>query len=1845
MYISGDIVDDTNTFEWIPYPPGGLDEIVLNLTDGTGEKVVSAKLKDKAGNESEEIKATIIFSATSPKISRVDSWDESDTSDNDEYYRAGQKIKIAIWSDKDTAWFLGSFRIKSSVNNYNSGNLKAIDEGDGRYTYLWNTTDLADGEYAVEAVLSDGVSSKAFNRSMVITIDNTPPDIPSVEIDVPKVQISGEKIRTASTSVGLSLSGESDVKEVYLDGDIVDDANSFEWIPYPPLPLQGGDTEKLTINLTPEDGEKQVLIKVRDAALNESESAVKTIVLDTTGPSGDILINEGAEYTTDSLVSIEIETIDAAEMYLSGDIIPSLSPPLQKGEKGDFQWIPYATSTTVRLTEDDGAKTVKVSFKDDLGNIGEEFEDTITLDTSPPKIKAVTSQNIANPEDDDGRYRIGETIKITPEVEGEEPDLKGSLRITSEIAGYDSGSQRLIAEGEDSILSFLWETNRFRAAEDYKVEIRLQDAAGNETTDSSLILALVSASVQESVTINNGDEYTELASVELKIFSDNAAEMLIEGDVKDDSDTFEWIDYASSLKVKLTLGDGEKTVKVTFRDTLQRESGPVEDAIILDTEAPKILEVKSHDAADEMDNDGKYHAGETVKFIVETAAAETGLKGAIRIHSSKVSYDSGVQKLQDESTGEYSYLWETEGLKESDDYVVEAALTDLASHQTIDDALAIVIDNTPPRSLEFGIRDSELTAETELTETKTRSLTLTISAEDSVQMWIEGDVVDDTNTFEWIPYNTELVVNLTPGDGEKTIKVRHKDIADNESLTAEATILLNESPPGIQSVDSEDKDNPADNDEIYHAGQPIVILIEAADAETGLEAMVQIKSEANAYDSGIQRADEIVDAVPSDAGEGSYSYLWDTSGLKDASDYLVKVILQDSLGQIAVDESLTITIDNDPPSNYELRITNYEDGITNSGSIILEISAEDALEMFIEGDIVEDDTTFKWIPFLENKEVELTEGDGEKIVRVKFRDEALNESPAAETSITLDTTPPANAQMVINEGEKETDSRAVVLHLLAEEATEIYIDGDVTESDNTFKWLPYKSLKEVELTEGDGVKLVGVKYRDDVGNESERIEASIILDQPGPTSPSIIIDNGEAYTSAPKINLKLSADGATEMYIDGDVVVDSVTFQWIPYQTELQVNLINNDGEKVARARFRNGAGNESEQVEASVILDQTPPVIEAVESYDANNTSDNNGIYHPGQIVLIKAMANESETGLDGSIRIRSSAVKYDSGAQKLNDGGDGSYTYLWRTVGLRDAEDYIVEITLKDAVEFSAVDNSLVIAIDANAPVEPKVLVSSGKETFLTRSVDLNLEAEDAVEMFIAGDVVDDTNTFQWIPFAPEIVVNLAGGDGEKNIKVKFRDAAMNETENAEIQVTLELSKPRLLPGANLIQPDGLETAYLVLSFDEPIGNVSKKDFYVDLQNPNKLEEHLELNTSEVEPMVDENRVVIQFTEEQMDILKSWNVKDGDGKIPDEIWVQIPENSVFDLVGNGNLSDNGKPSIAHFTRPAFLQQAVLATLEFSPNGDGVKDEATILYALNRDSEVTVKVEDWRKHLIRQWERTLQLMGITHELKWDGKKEDGSDCPDGVYTIIVESVEPLTGASVIAKTFNVILDTTPPQIIDKKPLPGGRIASETEIAIEVVDKSENQAASGIDEQNVYLIFDNNPEQTFPLTKTPDAEGMSPLSEAKGKYTLFPGQFILESRKHIVTFHVADKAGNYTEEIAEYTVATTGASPLLQLMNYPNPFKPGGSTTIRYVLNDAVKSAVMCIYDAGGNLVLLKEMQAGDELLQPGEHRIFWDGTDLFGELLARGVYFCEFRVVTKDKGDTTKKLHKIAVW
>ena len=107
---------------------------------------------------------------------------------------------------------------------------------------------------------------------------------------------------------------------------------------------------------------------------------------------------------------------------------------------------------------------------------------------------------------------------------------------------------------------------------------------------------------------------------------------------------------------------------------------------------------------------------------------------------------------------------------------------------------------------------------------------------------------------------------------------------------------------------------------------------------------------------------------------------------------------------------------------------------------------------------------------------------------------------AAFFTLTLDTTAPSNVSISIP---SPSATRSVTATLSATDATQMKIYGDIVSggsavTESTANWEAYTTSKAIELATGDGVKVVKVKFRDDVGNESVEATASVTLDMTAP---------------------------------------------------------------------------------------------------------------------------------------------------------------------------------------------------------------------------------------------------------------------------------------------------------------------------------------------------------------------------------------------------------------------------------------------------------------------------------------------------------------------------------------------------------------------------------------------------------------------------------------------------------------------------------------------------------------------------------------------------------------------------
>lgn len=386
----------------------------------------------------------------------------------------------------------------------------------------------------------------------------------------------------------------------------------------------------------------------------------------------------------------------------------------------------------------------------------------------------------------------------------------------------------------------------------------------------------------------------------------------------------------------------------------------------------------------------------------------------------------------------------------------------------------VVIDKDPPQITNFDIVEPG-----PVTEAK---INLDISATDASEMYIDGNVVDDINTFQWTGYDTSKIVYLTPSAGLKTVNLRVRDEAGNETSLVSDTILYDPDPPKIKEFKI--------NEGVYTDIPDINLIIEATGADS----------------------------------------------------------------------------------------------------------------MKIDGQVEDDSVTKEWIPYSDAiQQVTLEPGDGLKTVTLTIRNDITGTVISRSDTITLDTTPPQDPTLTLSDPDSPNPDYTNTINVVV---TVTNLDTDVVEyilsetqatppSATAIWWsVPITSTFDL-LLPGDGPKTVYLWVKDVVNhiNAGPALD-TITLDTQGPTGPSLSIDGGP-YTNSPDVTLQISATGASDMWIDGDVIDTGSTMEWISYATSAQVTLTPGDVEKTVTVKFRDEAGNEISPISYAITLETTSPVIQ----------------------------------------------------------------------------------------------------------------------------------------------------------------------------------------------------------------------------------------------------------------------------------------------------------------------------------------------------------------------------------------------------------------------------------------------------------------------------------------------------------------------------------------------------------------------------------------------------------------------------------------------------------------------------
>lgn len=175
------------------------------------------------------------------------------------------------------------------------------------------------------------------------------------------VVINGGSAITNTTTVTLTIAA-SDADGAVSQLQVRKDGT--DWFPWEPF----ASSRKVT--LSEGDGVKSIQVRFRDASGNVSLIYGDTIVLDTSLPTGSVLIDNGAQTTTSTEVLLTLTATDTSgvtEMQFSKD------------GSNWFAWEPFTKQRKVTLVNGPGVNTIYVRFRDGTGNVSTTYSDSISL--------------------------------------------------------------------------------------------------------------------------------------------------------------------------------------------------------------------------------------------------------------------------------------------------------------------------------------------------------------------------------------------------------------------------------------------------------------------------------------------------------------------------------------------------------------------------------------------------------------------------------------------------------------------------------------------------------------------------------------------------------------------------------------------------------------------------------------------------------------------------------------------------------------------------------------------------------------------------------------------------------------------------------------------------------------------------------------------------------------------------------------------------------------------------------------------------------------------------------------------------------------------------------------------------------------------------------------------------------------------------------------------------------------------------------------------------------------------------------------------------------------------------
>lgn len=499
----------------------------------------------------------------------------------------------------------------------------------------------------------------------------------------------------------------------------------------PEIVKNGGFSQPLTLT---KEGIYPIVVSATD--LDGNTAMVQRNVQFT---RGSIVINRGASTTTGTSVTVNLAYLPAAPATTTSKML------LLFNGKAWSKPIPFVEQMNVLLPKGDGVKTVSVEYVDDSGATSAFYSDTIILDTKVPQ-GSITINNGA-------LATTSPNVMLNMAVS----DVNGVVKMQFSDNGTTWSNPEPFAPKRAYILPGTYGLK--------KVYVQFKDSSGKLSKSYFDAINYVAQAVDDgnpgNIAINGSVPFTTSTTVTL-----TAPEGPLYIRLSNDGNQWgSWLSLTSPMSWKLPGGDGLKTVYAQYSDDKITTSSVYSASITLDTIAPSGWLLINNGAA----------VTNTATVNLTMGASDLNGVAGMCIKETTATCSDGDFVPYSASRANYPIQSPGDGIKN-----IYISYRDNAGKVSKPIKASIALDTTAPIG-KVVINGGKAT-------TATASVILKLSASKAVYMQISVD--NGSSWREWEPYVKIKNVNLPNGAGEKTVKVRFRDLVGNTSAECVDTITL-----------------------------------------------------------------------------------------------------------------------------------------------------------------------------------------------------------------------------------------------------------------------------------------------------------------------------------------------------------------------------------------------------------------------------------------------------------------------------------------------------------------------------------------------------------------------------------------------------------------------------------------------------------------------------------------------------------------------------------------------------------------------------------------------------------------------------------------------------------------------------------------------------------------------------------------------------------------------------------------------------------------------------------------------------------------------------------------------